>query len=123
MMVTVLRGMLCGLFFRLADFFEVINYTIYFGDMLYKARFPWSVFWSGFGADFVRALSSPGKAGFTLRRPTPYVRNRNAQTNLRRYARWGVYTPRVDLGAYTQTSTQYRLRTIPPRWIYFICRV
>ena len=27
-----------------------------------KARFPWSVFWSGFGADFVRALSSPGKA-------------------------------------------------------------
>ena len=27
-----------------------------------KARFPWSVFWSGFGADIVRALSSPGKA-------------------------------------------------------------
>ena len=27
-----------------------------------KARFSWSVFWSGFGADFVRALSSPGKA-------------------------------------------------------------
>ena len=33
----------------------------------FKARFPWSVFWSGFGADFVRALSSPGKA---THRPT-----------------------------------------------------
>ena len=33
-----------------------------------------------------------------------YVRNRNAQTNLCRYARRGVYNPRVDLGAYTQTS-------------------
>ena len=31
-------------------------------DLASKARFPWSVFWSGFGADFVRALSSPGKA-------------------------------------------------------------
>ena len=29
---------------------------------LCKARFPWSVFWSGFGADFVRALYAPGKA-------------------------------------------------------------
>ena len=38
-------------------------------------------------------------------------------------ARRGVYTPRVDLGAYTQTSTQYRLRTISGRWIYFICRI
>ena len=38
------------------------------------------------------------------------------------HARRGVYTPRVDLGAYTQTSTQYRLRTISGRWIYFICR-
>ena len=27
-----------------------------------KARFPWSVFWSGFGAYFVRALYAPGKA-------------------------------------------------------------
>ena len=27
-----------------------------------RARFPWSVFWSGFGADFVRALYAPGKA-------------------------------------------------------------
>ena len=27
-----------------------------------KARFPWSVFLICFGADFVRALSSPGKA-------------------------------------------------------------
>ena len=27
-----------------------------------KARFPWSVFWSGFGADFVCPLSSLGKA-------------------------------------------------------------
>ena len=39
------------------------------------------------------------------------------------HARRGVYTPRVDLGAHTQTSTQYRLRTISGRWIYFICRV
>ena len=29
-------------------------------DLNPKARFPWSVFWSGFGAEFVRALSSPG---------------------------------------------------------------
>ena len=69
----------------------------------------------------VRVPFASGKTGFTLR--TPYVRNRNAQTNLRRYARRGVYTPRVDLGAYTQTSTQYRLRTISGRWIYFICGV
>ena len=39
------------------------------------------------------------------------------------HARRGVYTPLVDLDAYTQTSTQYRLRTISGRWIYFICRV